>query len=670
MTSITKQSTPTALFYRLITNKPLLLTGFLLLSVLVTGHSVLRTWQLPFIELFATSGLAVSDLAKQMTIIPTMLVAIMAGGLLAVASLLLQQLVKNPLASDTTLAVGSGAQLALLLVTLFVPNYGLFGSFWVAFIGALSAVAIVFVMALPSKMNPMILVLSGLIINILTTAISALCLIFFSEKALGVMVWGGGYLIQMSWQSSKILAMTTIVTGCLLVPLLKPLTLLSLGDDQAKALGVSVGWVRSAVVILVATITALVVSEVGILSFIGLGAATLVNVLAIRHFANRLLVGFCIGGLLLLTTSNLAVLLMNSLPIILPAGAVTGILGAPLIIWIILQQKRQSLEEVVTNFQIKRRSFSPLIWVAWLVGIVLLMQLVLGVTQTIDGWQVNFNQALITQFRLPRTLSALATGAMLACAGVLIQTLTRNPMASPEVLGISSGAAVGVLLSVILLSVLGIPISLGSMMLSGSIGALLVLMLLLWLARSISSGYLLLVGIALTALMNGILNVIQLSGDPRLQAILNWLSGTTYSAKPESVWWIIAVALVFCCLSYLLIQPLRPLGLGTTVAKNLGVNVRVVQTLTMVVVAVLSAASTLAVGPLSFIGLMTPHLAMALGAVQLKHQLPLAMLLGTMLMMLSDWIGRYTIFPYEIPAGTIASVIGGAYFVYLMRKIR
>lgn len=656
--------------------KPFLLITTLLGMALISGYLVIeQLWSLPLVDLFASADkLSVSDLAAQLIIMPTMLVAIFSGGLLGVASLLLQQLVKNPLASDTTLAVGSGAQMALLIVTLFLPGFGLYGSFWVAFIGALLSMALVFTLALPSRLNPLILILAGLIVNIFVTALSSLLLVFFSEKGLGVMTWGGGVLTQISWDGAKLLAIVSVVMAVILVPLLKPLTLMSLDDRQAKSLGVPVNVIRGMVIVLVAVMTALVVSQVGILSFVGLGSATLVNVLSIRHVGKRLLAGFAFGGLLLLITSNIVTLIMQVSSALIPAGALTGILGAPLIIWIIFRQKRQHVDEATPNLHIERRPFTQWEWISWGALVMALLLMALFATNTLSGWQLMSSDAttfdLINQFRLPRTLSAAATGVMLASAGVLIQTLTRNPMASPEVLGVSSGSAVGVLLSVVLLTMLGLPITLGSMLISGTLGALAVLLLILWLARTLNPAHLLLVGIAISALMNGILSVIQLSGDPRLQALLSWLSGTTYSAKPDTVWWLIGIALVLSIACFLLIQPLRVLSLGSTVAKSLGVNLRLSPLAIMTVVAGLSAASTLAVGPLSFIGLMVPHLATSLGAVELNRQLPLAMLLGAGLMIIADWLGRYVIFPYEIPAGTIASIIGGAYFLFLMRKLK
>lgn len=633
-------------------------------------------WHLPFLTLFqASNDLSLNDMAVQLSLLPTMLVAMLAGGILGSSSVLLQQLVKNILASDTTLAVGSGAQMALLIVTLFLPSFGLYGSFWVAFIGAMLSMGLVFVLSAPSRMNPVVLVLSGLVVNILISSMASVLLVFNPEMALGVMVWGSGSLTQASWDTTLDLAVATAVGAVCLIPLYKPLMLMSLDDRQAQSLGVPVKWVRLALTILVAMLTALVVSHLGSLSFIGLAAATLTNGLKVRHLATRLVLSFILGGLLLWLASNIAMLFEGSLPIAIPAGALTGILGAPLIIWLTLRQRKSAVEAVIPVISADKKPISlpllSLVMFACLAIALFISQKLIDGTQV--GWAMSLlaDWQLIQTYRLPRTLSAAVTGVLLATAGVLLQTLTRNPMASPEVLGISSGAALGVILAFILLPLFGVAVvSQAYLGVAGIIGALAVLMLILWMARKIDSGYLLLVGVAITALMEGILSLIKLSGDPRLQAILNWLSGTTYSANPATAWWLLLVALAVLAVSMLMIKPLELIGLGHTVAKGRGLATQRFEIGVLMLIAVASTAATLAVGPLSFIGLMIPHLAIAMGAVGLPKQLPVAAILGASMMIIADWLGRYAIFPYEIPAGTLAAIVGGGYFIYLMRKMR
>ncbi len=647
------------------TSRIYLMVVFLIVMAVVSSYAVVhQLWNLPFIELFTPSfDLSLADMSIQLQILPTMLVASTAGGLLGLVSVLLQQLVKNTLASDTTLAVGSGANIALLLVTLFFPSFNLGGSFWVAFIGAISSMAIVFILAAPSRMNPLVLVLGGLVTNILLGAIAALLLIYYAEESLNIMVWAAGSLTQNNWQVSVALTIASVVAFISLMPLLKPLEIMSLDDRQAKSLGVPVNIIRGLVIGLVAILTALVVSRVGPIGFIGLGAATLVNVFSVRHIGYRLLLGYGFGALLLWITSNVTTILQHYLSLNIPADAMTALLGAPLVIWLIMMQSRQHTEELAPTLVSERRETHLL---AWSIALVLLIGSILVFTATANGWQLNAVWDLIVDFRLPRTLSAAATGVMLATAGVLLQTLTRNPMASPEVLGISSGSAIGVVLAFIFLPSFGYT----GIVLSGLLGASIVLCLILWLARRVNAAYLLLVGVAIAALMGGVLSLVKISGDQRLQAVLSWLSGSTYLASPETAWLLVAFAAALFLLSFMIVRPLEILSLGSGIARELGVSLRLFQSLILILVAALSTISTLAVGPLSFVGLMIPHLATTLGAVQLKRQLQLAAILGAALMVIADWLGRYIIFPYEIPAGTIAAIIGGAYFLYLMRRIR
>ena len=644
-----------------------MLVALMVLSLWSGWALIAQEWTRPIADLLMPSSqLDIASMATQLHLVATSIVAILAGGLLGVVSILLQQLVKNPLASDTTLGVGVGAQLAMLIVTLFLPSLAIYGGIYVAFVGAIISMGLVFALSAPSRFNPLILILAGLVVNILLAAVANVLVLFFAERSNGMLSWAAGFLAQNSWHTSTMLALTAVVMAAVCLPLLKPLTLMSLDDSQAKRLGVPINGIRALVVLIVAVVTALVVSEVGLIGFIGLGAASLVNALGISSISKRLGAAFALGALLLWLTSNVALLLEPILDMQIPAGAMTGILGAPLIIWLILRQRREQIETVTP--MVTGKPVSVPLW-RWGIGVVLIIGLACLFVQDLNGWGLSTDWAITEQYRLPRSLSAAATGLMLAVAGVLLQTLTRNPMASPEVLGVSSGAALGVILGFLLLPSLGLSAGAGTLLISGLSGAMAVLLLVIWLARRVSSGYLLLVGIGIAAMMDGVMHMVKLSGDPRLEAMLSWLSGTTYSAQPSTVWYLIGIALILFVLSLLVIKPLRILGLGTGVARNLGVAVAPVTLALLILVAALSTASTLAVGPLSFIGLMVPHLATSLGATKLERQLPLAALLGAGVMVIADWIGRYVIFPYELPAGTVAAIIGGAYFLWLIRKV-
>lgn len=654
------------------------LTVFALLLVAVVSTIVLidKVWQAPILSLFSMANkLTLSEMALQLQLLPTMLVAILSGGLLGLCSILLQQLVKNNLASDTTLAVGSGSQMALLLVTLFLPSFGLYGSFWVAFVGALASMGLVFFLAKNSGMNPVVLVLSGLIINILLSALAGVLLLFYSEMSMGVIVWGSGALNQSSFIPSWHLLSISGLFLLFLGMIYRPLVLMSLDDRQAKSLGVPVNMIRFLVMSAVAMAIAVVISHVGQIGFIGLASATLVNVLNVSKLYARLALSFVIGGLLLWITANVSALLNAFLAINLPAGAMTALLGTPLIIYLILKTKSQIADNQQQMLTLQRQvKLSPFIgaFVALTIFALCFAPQLLTVHDNVMlsfGFIQAEQLSLLVDYRLPRTLGAMAVGVMLAIAGVLLQTLTKNPMASPEVLGIGSGVALGAVLAFMLLPMIGITPVLWHLVGFGVFGAGVILALILWLSKRVPASHLLLVGVAISALMSGVLNVIKLIGDPRLQAVLGFLSGSTYHVNLTTAIGLTIFAVFGLFISYLLIKPLNLMGLGKTIAIGRGVAYHKFELAILLLIALFSVFATLAVGPLSFIGLMIPHLASSLGASNLAQKLPLSAILGAMLMLVADWVGRYAMFPYEMPAGTICAMIGGVYFMYLMRKM-
>ena len=176
------------------------LSFFALLAFITSAVWLVLVWHWPWADLWRDPDtLPLAQAAVQMAVLPEIAAAFLAGGLLALASTALQQVVHNPLASDSTLAVAEGAQLALMLVTLFFPAAGLFGSFWVAFAGAVAAMLLVLVVAGAGGANALALILAGLLANMVFAAIAAVISQFYSDLLLGIMVWGAGSLLQDGW---------------------------------------------------------------------------------------------------------------------------------------------------------------------------------------------------------------------------------------------------------------------------------------------------------------------------------------------------------------------------------------------------------------------------------------------------------------------------------------
>ena len=277
-----------------------------------------------------------------------------------------------------------------------------------------------------------------------------------------------------------------------------------------------------------------------------------------------------------------------------------------------------------------------------------------------------FNQELL-ELRYPRIFIAICAGILLSVAGVLLQRLTLNPMASPELLGVSSGAGMGIL---VLLFVFPTQQTI-LFWIAGIVGAFIALAILA--AINQRNGMLpekiLLTGISLSALFDTAQRLAIASGDPRANQLISWTSGSTQNTDPKLAVPFFILSLGLLLISLIFSRWLELLSLQAPIAKALGLNLKLTRWILILFSAALTAIATLMIGPLSFIGLLVPHLTNFLGVHKAKNQLLISALLGTTIMVLADWVGRQVLFPYEIPAGLIATLLGGSYFLVMMRKI-
>lgn len=265
---------------------------------------------------------------------------------------------------------------------------------------------------------------------------------------------------------------------------------------------------------------------------------------------------------------------------------------------------------------------------------------------------------------MPRTMAALAAGALLSAAGIIMQRLTSNPLASPEILGVSSGASLGVIL---LLFVVPAP-AIGAQLGAGALGALAILASIVFLGRkaSFAPESMLLIGIAVGTLFSAVSALLMVSGDPRMSALLAWLSGSTYGMTPTR-----ATILLTGCLALLATIPvfarwLAVLPLGAGMSRAVGLHLSLSRFMLLLLAALMTSAATLAIGPLTFVGLLAPHMATRAGFQRPLSQCYAAAAMGALIMVTADWLGRNLIFPYEIPAGLLAAFIGAP---YLMKAI-
>ncbi|EGR0667689.1 Fe(3+)-hydroxamate ABC transporter permease FhuB [Vibrio vulnificus] len=639
-----------------------LLIGLLLQLTAPYSQGIGLIWN----TLFHFDASNYQHLITHLTYLPRLSVAIICGFALAVAGCVMQFVLRNPIASPTTLGVAAGAELGMVLGILLLPANLAIPGFVPAFIGGCLATGLVFVLSAARGFSPLHMVLAGMVVSLFLGSLNTMLLMLNEQRLTSIFVWGAGVLNQNDWSSTQMLLPLVLIPTMLLLLLQRPLSALQFGDHVATSLGVNIKQIKLLCLSFAIFITAAVVSEVGLIGFVGIVAPAMARMLGARTLAKQILTSGVIGSAILLIVDLLIQPFSGVGGELLPTGAMTALIGAPFLLWLLQRSKLQSdlkaRSEYIEHY--KRVNARYVLTALTLVlSIVSLFALLLGKNQF--GWSFDLTQSLF-ELRAPRLLVALIAGIGLAFAGTIIQRISGNPMASPEVLGISSGAA----LALVLGSLFGIAVGREQQMLLGTLGAVSVAAVVWFMGRKhhFAPTQTLLTGIALSAGLDALLRVAMSSGHDNASALLTWLSGSTYLvASSDVVLLAIGVALVGG-IALSLSRWIALIGLGEITANSIGMNATLVRLVLLLLVAALTTLCTIVIGPLSFVGLLAPHMARSLHQYQARPQMLTAALLGATIMVSADWIGRTLWFPWQFPAGLLASLIGGGYFLYLMRR--
>jgi len=294
----------------------------------------------------------------------------------------------------------------------------------------------------------------------------------------------------------------------------------------------------------------------------------------------------------------------------------------------------------------------------------------LEVVKTILGLPANPDYAfVINTLRLPRALVALLVGMGLATAGTILQGLTRNPLAAPEIIGINAGASLVAVAFIVLLpgiSVAWLPVA----AFLGGLGAAISIYLLAW-NRGSSPVRLILVGIGLTALTGSLTSLMITFGEINaVSQALVWLTGSVYGRSWEHLWPLLPWLVIFLPLALVLARNLDTLNMGDDLAQGLGSRVEWTRSLLLLCTVALAGASVATAGTIGFVGLMAPHLARQLVGPSHAGLIPVAALTGACIVELADLVGRLLFAPIELPCGVITAVIGAPYFLWLLYRDR
>lgn len=279
---------------------------------------------------------------------------------------------------------------------------------------------------------------------------------------------------------------------------------------------------------------------------------------------------------------------------------------------------------------------------------------------------------IISDIRLPRILNAMIVGASLSCSGIILQSMLRNNLAEPGLLGISAGAGLGAILIFIL------PVSVPLMFITpvSFVFAVTTTVLIFYFARGsgnknfnfISTNKIILTGIAISALISSVNGFLLLISGSSVNQILYWLnggfSGRGWNEFSVGIFFVIAGIISSVFIS----KDLNVLNLGEELSVSLGLNLRKIQKVSIIISSLLAASAVSIAGIISFVGLIVPNLSKLLIGEDHRYAIPCSVILGAVFLLVSDTIARTVISPAEIPVGIITSFIGAPVFIWLILR--
>lgn len=619
--------------------------------------------------------------------LPRLLAGVAVGFALGAAGALLQSVTHNTLASPDTLAVTAGSYLTLSLVAAFGLTVPLWASGAVAFAGGLAAAALVLLLAgRAAGTSGTRLILAGSAIAMALDSATAMVLILFKENTTGLFAWGSGSLAQMNIDASVRALPVVVVVLCVALALSRRLDVMNLGDDAASTLGVPIRATRVIAVICAVVLTGTAVTLAGPIAFVGLGAPVFARLIAGRARALRrhlFLVpaaGLLGALLILLADATLRAVQGADGAASIPTGVPTALLGSVVIVVLALRLRDTGRLRQPPHARVAARSRRAFLLVVSGTAVLLAVAAVVAVlagslwlrTGDVALWIQGAAPDLIGQAlddRVPRVVAAILAGAALGLAGCVVQGAVRNPLAEPGVLGITAGAGLGAV--VIVTSGLsgGRPLLIVAAVVTG-LATFGLIALLSWRGGFLPDRFVL-IGIGCGYGLSSVTTFLLLRADPwNTPRIFTWLSGTTYGRTfPDVVPVAVALALALPVLLAMR-NRLDLLAVDEDTPRIVGIRPVRVRFAALAIAAVLAALSVAAVGVVGFVGLVAPHLARSLVGARHGRSIPVAMLLGGLLVCVADALGRTVVAPSQVPAGLMIALVGAPYFVWVLRQSR
>ncbi|MEH6372856.1 iron ABC transporter permease [Streptomyces sp. KLMMK] len=615
--------------------------------------------------------------------LPRMTAGLLVGAVLGMAGAALQAVSRNVLASPDTLAVNAGSYLALGLAAATGVSLPLFASSAVAFAGGLVAAAVVLGLS-GLGAGSVRLVLAGSSLTLGLTAVTEGLLLLFPRQTEGLFQWNQGSIAQNGFDG--VLQMAPVALAGLLGLLLvaRRVDALALGDDAARGVGVNVRATRITVVVLASLLSTAAVTLAGPIGFVGLCAPALIRPLArrarafTRARASLPLTGLAGAVLVLGSDVLLRTIVPADVAVAVPTGVATNLVGA--VFLIVMATRVRDTAGATASERLRLRSRTVFLTTTAALAVVLVgvtvAAVLLGDSKLLLGDVVNWAQGragrtvgFILDTRVPRVLAALLAGAALALSGTLVQAVTRNPLAEPGTLGVSNAAALGAVLLVTTVPSAGSWSLAGAAFAGSAIGAVVVFGLA---ARGgFRQNRLVLVGFGMATGTSALISMLIVLTDPfNATKALTWLSGSTYGRTFPDIAPLAAVLTVGVFVAVLRRSELDLVSLDEDTPRLLGLDLARGRLGFLALSVLLSATAVAAAGTIGFVGLVAPHAARALVGRRHARVVPVAVLLGALLVCTADLLGRTVIAPAQLGAGLMTAVIGTPYFLYLLMRGR
>ncbi len=599
--------------------------------------------------------------------LPRLVMAILVGGTLGTIGSLFQQLTQNRMMSPLTLGTSSGAWLGLVILNVVAPMLVAQYSVWFALVGALIAMGLIVSIVGIKNMSGLPIVLAGMAVNLLLGAFATAIILLNDQYAQNLFVWGAGDLGQNGWE--QVLWLMPKLLPIFAIFLLAPrvLTLLSIGTEGAAARGLNIGTTFFVLMAIGVWLVSVSITSVGVISFIGLIAPNIARHLGFLKAKTELIASCALGALLLCVTDSLAIFLAQWSLDMIPTGTATAVIGAPALI-IIARKQMSAQDQMFFSMPKGPRSISSLAYFLLFIMIFGLLALSTLSQPASDMGYFTIPDAFEWSIRWPRMLTAIFAGGGLAVAGVILQRLVYNPLASPDILGGAAGAVLALIFSSLFM---GYSIHSLSPWIA-FLGSAVALCLLLFLGKKhqFAPSILILTGISLTAVLEALVQFSLTRVGEGKYTLLAWLAGSTYRVEPDTAT-IMSIVITVCIgVALLLSRWVTLIATGRQFASARGLNINIAYVALLCIVAILCSMVTTTMGPVAFVGLLAPHIAAMVGARLVREQIVLSFLIGAALMLFADWLGQVVVFPAQLAAGTLVSIIGGSYFIFLLLKSR